>query len=928
MKIGMRLIIGFALLIIALIVVAFVGISKLDTLNDEVTNLADDKFPKTVEANNMIDYVNEASRAISNILLTNDASIAQTEKDRLKDVASKVNKSEKYLLETTKSEEGKALLKAIDDIRMKEYYPLRAKVIELNDAGNKEAAIALLFGDFRSAQNNYIESLHNLNEFQAKLVNESNQDCDEIYSSATTLMFIIAGIAIIIAIIVAFWLITSITKPLAKAVTAANNIADGNLKVDLESNSKDETGILLNAMKTMANSIESLVKTTVMLGNAATEGKLDTRANANDYKGEYKNVVSGINGMMDAIIGPLNIAAEYMDRISKGDIPPKITDVMRGDFNEIKNNLNTCIDAIGALVNDTKMLVKATLDGKLDTREDITKHQGDFRAIVQGINDTLDAVIGPLNIAAEYMDRISKGDIPPKITDVMRGDFNEIKNNLNTCIDALNNLVQSMINTSNEQKAGDIEAFADENAFRGVYNQLIKSFNDGMKIYINVILNILGILEEYAKGDLKKEMPVLPGKQIIATERMNLVRQNVLNLVTDTKMLAMEAAEGKLNVRADASKHGGDFGVIIKGINQTLDNIVEPINEAGSVLSTLANGDLTAKMTGNYKGDINKLKEDINTVSESLGSAMIQILDAVEQAASAALQISSTAGTMAAGAQEQSAQADEVASAVEEMSRTITENAMSASKTSEVADQNGQVAKEGGSVVRQTVQKMRDIASVVKASAENIEKLGESSKQIGEIISVIDDIADQTNLLALNAAIEAARAGEQGRGFAVVADEVRKLAERTTEATKQIAVMIKGIQTETQQAVEAMKQGNHEVNSGISLADQAGKSLEEIVHSSQEVLDSINQIAAANEEQSSTSEQIAKNVGAISQVSNESAKRVQDVAHAADDLTKLTEHLRDLVSQFKVDGGGSTKDSYRSVASIGATSKRHLPPKK
>ncbi len=195
---------------------------------------------------------------------------------------------------------------------------------------------------------------------------------------------------------------------------------------------------------------------------------------------------------------------------------------------------------------------------------------------------------------------------------------------------------------------------------------------------------------------------------------------------------------------------------------------------------------------------------------------------------------------------------------------------------------------------------MRDIATVVKKSAENIEKLGESSKQIGEIISVIDDIADQTNLLALNAAIEAARAGEQGRGFAVVADEVRKLAERTTEATKQIASMIKGIQEETTEAVKAMNKGNQEVTSGIDLADKAGESLEEILSSTTEVMDMVNQIAAASEEQSATSEQISKNVQSISKVTSESASRIENVARSAEELSRLTNDLFSLMKRFKI----------------------------
>jgi methyl-accepting chemotaxis protein len=135
------------------------------------------------------------------------------------------------------------------------------------------------------------------------------------------------------------------------------------------------------------------------------------------------------------------VAAEYVDRISKGDIPENITDEYKGDFNEVKNNLNVCIDALNGLTGEMGMMAEAAVEGKLDARGDASKFGGDFGKMVKGMNDTLDAVIGPLNVMAEYVDRISKGDIPENITDDYKGDFNEVKNNLNVCIDALNSLV-------------------------------------------------------------------------------------------------------------------------------------------------------------------------------------------------------------------------------------------------------------------------------------------------------------------------------------------------------------------------------------------------------------------------------------------------------------------------------------------------------
>lgn len=319
-------------------------------------------------------------------------------------------------------------------------------------------------------------------------------------------------------------------------------------------------------------------------------------------------------------------------------------------------------------------------------------------------------------------------------------------------------------------------------------------------------------------------------------------------------------------------------------------------------------GDLTVNLVSEKDDEIRKLYDGFNQAVQNFRNMIKEVAESVETTASSTIQISSSAEELAAGSQEQSAQANEVAAAVEEMTRTIVDNLRNASKTAKVAMGNGELAREGGEIVHKTVQKIRRIADVVSKSATTVQKLGASSEQIGGIVLVINDIADQTNLLALNAAIEAARAGEQGRGFAVVADEVRKLAEKTTQATKRIGDMIRTIQAETKDAVEAMKRGTDEVDEGIALADKAGEALQRIVAETKNLTDMINQIAAANEEQSSTSEEISKNVEAISSVSSESAHGVSQIARAADDLSILTENLHNLVSKFKVNASaGSTR---------------------
>ncbi len=331
------------------------------------------------------------------------------------------------------------------------------------------------------------------------------------------------------------------------------------------------------------------------------------------------------------------------------------------------------------------------------------------------------------------------------------------------------------------------------------------------------------------------------------------------------------------------------------------DSVAELLAE----MERFAQGDLTVTVTAQKNDVIGTLFDGFNRAISNIREIVQKVAEAVSATASASSQISSSTEEMAAGSNEQTMQASEVAGAVEEMTKTIQETTRNASAAAETAKKAGDTAKEGGKVVLETINGMGRIAAVVKRSADTVVALGKSSDQIGEIVQVIDDIADQTNLLALNAAIEAARAGEQGRGFAVVADEVRKLAERTTKATKEIASMIRQIQKDTHEAVSSMTQGTREVEAGKAMADKAGASLNEIISGAAMVVDMATQVAMTSEQQAVASEQISKNIEAISSVTQESAAGTQQIARAAEDLNRLTQNLEELLQKFTLTGGSS-----------------------
>jgi methyl-accepting chemotaxis protein len=391
--------------------------------------------------------------------------------------------------------------------------------------------------------------------------------------------------------------------------------------------------------------------------------------------------------------------------------------------------------------------------------------------------------------------------------------------------------------------------------------------------------------------------------------------------------------ESELLIVTDWSERQRTFGMLVLLIAVICGSVISgivisrqigrPLNELATRLTDIAEGegDLTKRLEFSGHDEIGEAGSAFDQFMEKLQGIMRQVAANTHQLASAISQISESATLTAQRSETQQNQTSQVADAMKQMSLTVLQVSENSSLAAEASRKAAETAREGGTIVEDTLNKMRTIATSVQGTAKKMAELGKSSDQIGHIARVIDDIADQTNLLALNAAIEAARAGEQGRGFAVVADEVRKLAERTTTATKEIAQMINTIQEETKMAVAAMEAGTKQVEEGLESTSRAGDSLRQIIHMSEEVGEMITHIATAATEQSNATEEVNNNLNEIAAITRESAQGAQQSATACGDLTNLASELQGIVSKFRLEDSGEQAGQVR-AAQIGRSSSK------